>query len=319
MLKGDMAPFLYLSILLTIVALTAIVVFLFYFRKIILVPLRQISTTLDTHNPKHIELLNNNTDEFKKLRTLILKFFLQEELLKKNNAELNDNNATKDKLFSIIAHDLRNPVGNILVISDLLRLSLKNQEQENLAELIEIIGYQAKETLELLETLFEWAKSQTGQITYKPEILNIKTIIEQVIEIHNPAAQLKGIAIDSETSDEIQIFADKNMLNTILRNLITNAIKFTYRGGLIQISAKQKTDSTEITITDNGVGMNEKTLDSLFHIETTHTTVGTANEKGTGLGLIICKEFIEKHGGQIRIISTLNTGSKFIFNLPTAG
>jgi len=319
MLKEDMAPFLYLSILLTIIALTAIVIFLFYFRKIILVPLRQISTTLDTHNPEHIKLLNSNTNEFEKLKKLILKFFLQEELLKQNNAELNNNNATKDKLFSIIAHDLKNPVGNILAISNLLNSSLKNQEQENFAEFVEMIGSQAKETLDLLETLFEWAKSQTGKISFKPEILNLKAIIEQVIEIHNPAAQLKDIVIESEISEEIKIFADQNMLNTILRNLTTNAIKFTYPGGLIQISAVQKTDSTEITVADNGIGMDEKTIESLFHIDITHTSIGTANEKGTGLGLIICKEFIERHGGQIKIESKFGKGSKLIFRLPTAG
>ncbi|MBV5312720.1 MAG: hypothetical protein JZU47_05445 [Prolixibacteraceae bacterium] len=317
MLKEDMEPFLYLSIILTIIALTAIVIFLFYFRKIILVPLRQISTTLDTRNPEHIKLLNSNTNEFEKLKKLILKFFLQEELLKKNNAELKNNNVTKDKLFSIIAHDLKNPVGNILVISKLINSNLKNQEQENLAELIEMIGSQAEETLELLETLFDWAKSQTGQITHKPEILNLKTLIEQVIETHNPAAQLKDIVIESETSEEIKIFADQNMLNTILRNLTTNAIKFTYPKGRIRISAEQKTDNIEITVSDNGIGMDEKTIDSLFRIDTTHTAMGTADEKGTGLGLIICKEFIERHGGQIKIESKLGKGSKFIFNLPT--
>jgi len=315
-LKEDMAPFLYLSILVTLIALSVIIVFLFYFRKIILVPLGQISTTLNTHNSEHIRMLSSDTDEFKKLKTLILQFFWQEELLKKNNAILKENSATKDKLFSIIAHDLKNPVGNILAISELLTQSIKNKENETSEDLLTMIGSQAKETMNLLETLFDWAKSQSGQISYKPQLLNLQKIVEQVIEIYNPAALLKGITIGTELPDKIQVFTDPNMLNTILRNLITNAIKFTHQGGSIYISAEIKPDGTEITVADNGIGMDKKTQESLFHIDTTTTTTGTANEKGTGLGLIICKEFIEKHNGWIQVESEQGKGSKFIFNLP---
>ena len=317
-LTSNMSTFLYLSILVTLLAISSIIVFLFYFRKIILVPLQQISTTLNTRNPEHINSLNEHTDEFKQLGALILQFFWQEELLKKNNAELKENNATKDKLFSIIAHDLKNPIGNILMISELMVNSMKNHENETSEELLAMIGSQAKETMNLLETLFEWAKSQTGQINYKPEILNLQKIIEQVVEIHNPAALLKGINFDIVQSDEIFVFADPNMLQAVLRNLITNAIKFTNQGGLISITAEILPDSAKITVADNGVGMDIKTQKSLFHIDTTLTTTGTANEKGTGLGLIICKEFIEKHGGRIRVESEPGKGSKFIFNLPSA-
>jgi len=317
-LTSNMSTFLYLSILVTLLAISSIIVFLFYFRKIILVPLQQISTTLNTRNPEHINSLNEHTDEFKQLGALILQFFWQEELLKRNNAELKENNATKDKLFSIIAHDLKNPIGNILMISELMANSMKNQENETSEELLAMIGSQAKETMNLLETLFEWAKSQTGQINYKPEILNLQKIIEQVVEIHNPAALLKGINFDIVQPDEIFVFADPNMLQAVLRNLITNAIKFTNQGGLISITAEILPDSSKITVADNGVGMDIKTQKSLFHIDTTLTTTGTANEKGTGLGLIICKEFIEKHGGRIRVESEPGKGSKFIFNLPTA-
>lgn len=317
-LTSNMTTFLYLSILVTLIAMSSIIVFLFYFRKIVLVPLQQISTTLNTRNPEHINSLNKHTDEFKQLGALILQFFWQEELLKRNNAELKENNATKDKLFSIIAHDLKNPIGNILMISELMANSMKNQENETSEELLAMIGSQAKETMNLLETLFEWAKSQTGHINYKPEILNLQKIIEQVVEIHNPAAILKGINLDIVQSDEIFVFADPNMLQAVLRNLITNAIKFTNQGGLISITAEILPDCSKITVADNGVGMDQETQKSLFHIDTTVTTTGTANEKGTGLGLIICKEFIEKHGGRIRVESEPGKGSKFIFNLPSA-
>lgn len=316
-LTSNTTTFLDLSILVTLIATAAIVVFLFYFRKIVLVPLQKISTTLNTRNPEHIKVLNQHTDEFKQLGALILQFFRQEELLKRNNAELKENNATKDKLFSIIAHDLKNPIGNILMISELMGDSMKNQENETSKELLAMIGSQAKETMNLLATLFDWAKSQTGQINYKPELLNLQKIIEQVVEIHNPAAIVKGINFDIVQSDEIFVFADPNMLQTVLRNLITNAIKFTNQGGLISITTKVLSDGSEITVADNGVGMDQKTLESLFRIDTILTT-GTANEKGTGLGLILCKEFIEKHGGRIRVESEPGKGSKFIFNLPSA-
>lgn len=318
MLKGEMAPFLYISILLTIVALAAIVVFLFYFRNLILKPLTIISETLKTRNTKHLDLFTNNSNEFQKIKDLILRFFEQEEVLQRSNLELKETNATKDKLFSVIAHDLKNPVGNIQAISNLLAESTKNGEKETTNELLSMIELQTKETMTLLETLFEWAKSQTGRISFKPEILGLKDIVEQVIETHNPAAQLKGISIESGVTDEIKVFADKNMLNTILRNLITNAIKFTNPGGLIRISAEQKTDCTEITVSDNGIGMDKYKIGSLFHIDLTHTTLGTANENGTGLGLIICKEFVEKHGGTIQVISLTGKGSKFSCSLPSA-
>jgi signal transduction histidine kinase len=316
MLKEELAPFLYISILLTVIALLAIVVFIFYFRNLILKPLSIISETLKTRSTEHLNSFNNNSDEFQKIRNLILQFFEQDEMLKRSNQELRETNATKDRLFSIIAHDLKNPVGNIHLISNLLSESITNNEKENTKELLSLIDQQTKETMALLETLFEWVKSQTGKVSFKPEIHSLKTITEQVIEIHNPAAQLKGISIESGTTDELMVFADKNMLKTVLRNLITNAIKFTHPGGLVRISAERKTNSIEITVADNGVGMDEKTISTLFHIEKNHSTLGTAKEKGSGLGLIICKEFVEKHGGSIRIQSTPGQGSRFIFTLP---
>ncbi|MDP2339161.1 MAG: ATP-binding protein [Bacteroidota bacterium] len=315
--KEDMAIFLYLSLLVTLIAFTAMVVFLFYFRKIILVPLSKISTTLNTHNPEHVESLNSSTDEFQKLGALILQFFWQEEVLKKNNAELHEINGAKDKLFSIIAHDLKNPVGNILIISELLDESMKNQEQENSAELLGMIGSQARETLSLLETLFDWAKSQTGQMNYKPEILNLKRAADQVIGILKPAATLKNITVESLQSEETQVFADPNMLSVILRNLTTNAIKYTNPGGTIRISAAILPDETVITVSDDGIGMAQETQAKLFLIDTNMTTPGTANEKGTGLGLVISKEFVEKHGGHIKVKSEPGKGSQFIFSLPS--
>jgi signal transduction histidine kinase len=315
-LKSDLSLFLILSVVLTLTAFAAIIVFLLYFRNLILKPLSLISKTLKTRNAEHLNSVNGNTNEFKKIRSLILQFFQQEELLKTSNIELKETNATKDKLFSIIAHDLKNPIGNIQVISILLSESIKNNEKETSEELLSMISSQTKETMALLETLFDWAKSQTGQFNFSPAILNLKETIGQVIEIHQPSAMLKDIRIESTVPAETRVFADLNMLKTILRNLISNAIKFTHQGGFIKITADLKSNGTEITVSDNGIGMDDNTLSSLFQIDNSKTTKGTANEKGTGLGLIICKEFIEKHGGSIRAESAPGKGTSFIFFMP---
>lgn len=317
-LSDEMELFWYLSLIVTAIACVAVVIFLFYFRKIILVPIRQLSTALDTRNPKYLDVQIENTDEFKKMKSLILQFFLQEELLRNKNAELKENNATKDKLFSIIAHDLKNPVGNILMISELLVDSFKNKDFETSEELLELIGSQSKETMNLLETLFDWAKSQSGQINYSPEELILKEIVLQVVEIINPVASIKGITVEMNLEPDLKVLADKNMIHTVLRNLVSNAIKFTNTGGFVQILACKLADGIEISVKDSGVGMTGDTLKSLFHIDSSVTTNGTAGEKGSGLGLIICMEFIEKHGSHIHVESEPERGSKFSFSLPMA-
>lgn len=317
-LNESMNQLLYLSVLVALIALAAMFVFLYYFRRIILVPIQNISLTLDSRNPEFMDSTSNTTEEFKKLKSLILQYFLQEELLKNKNTELRENNVTKDKLFSIIAHDLKNPVGNIQLISELLLDSYQKKDFQTLEELIEMIGSQSKETLSLLETLFDWAKSQAGKINYSPEEVNLKEIVPQVIDIINPAASLKGITIESDVESDLKVFADKNMIYTVLRNLTSNATKFTHNGGIIQISANKQMDDIEISVKDTGIGMSPETLRTLFHVDSSITTSGTAGEKGSGLGLIICKEFIEKHGRHIQVDSLPNEGSKFTFCLPSA-
>lgn len=318
-IKHDLALFLYLSLFITFIALVAIIVFWIYFRKIVLVPISQISQTLYSHNPDYIASFHDQSDEFNKLASLIIRSFEQEEQLKINNAELVDTNATKDKLFSIIAHDLKNPVGNILMISQLLHSTINNQD-EAATELITMIEDQANETLNLLGTLFEWAKSQTGQLSYDPEQISLEAITNRITEHLLPAAQIKNIAITTNCSRDTLLLADLNMLETILRNLITNAIKFTREGGNISIYDRRLPDQqVEITVEDNGIGMDAAMQARLFRVDTTHSTNGTNNEKGTGLGLILCRDFIERHGGTIRVISSPGMGSKFIFTMPVAG
>lgn len=314
-IRHDLSIFLYLSLLVTFIALAAMAIFLIYFRKTIQLPITQIRQTLDLRDPQYIAPLKNRSDEFNRLGEMIAHSFEQEEQLKLKNAELLDTNATKDKLFSIIAHDLKNPVGNILLMSQLLH-STSEREEEN-KELIGMIEDQAKETLNLLGTLFEWAKSQTGQTSFQPEIINLAETVTRVTEYLSPAVKLKNISVTTQCSVNTRLFADVNMLETILRNLITNAIKFTSEGGSIRIYDEiLPGHEVQITVEDNGIGMDADTRARLFKVDNTQSTSGTNNEKGTGLGLILCRDFIEKHGGSIRVVSAPGEGSRFIFTMP---
>lgn len=315
-LKHGLSTFLIFSALVTLVAMLAMIVFLFYFRKIILVPLSKINATLDSHDPQHISSFSNHTDEFKTLGLLISEFFRQQEELKRNNAELHEINATKDKLFSIIAHDLKNPVGNIVGVTELLVSYMGKRDMETSDELVNLLNHQANEALSLLETLFDWARSQSGKVGFNPVMNDLNQIVENVLENLNSSALLKEIVILPPETNNVKVFADVNMLTTILRNLVTNSIKFTKAGGTIFVSARMSDNNTEITVADTGIGMDQKTLDMLFKIESNLSTNGTAKEKGTGLGLIICKEFIEKHGGQIRVFSEVGKGSQIVLTLP---
>ncbi|MGV8945339.1 MAG: PAS domain-containing sensor histidine kinase [Lutibacter sp.] len=241
---------------------------------------------------------------------------LREQELKESENQLKELNATKDKLFTIIAHDLRSPFNTILGFSDLLANNIENYDSEKIAKFNAQINSAAANTLVLLDNLLDWAKSQTGQIKFKPVKLNLQPIIERIIEVLNPTAELKNITLSYIQFDRIEVYADQYMLKIILRNLIANAIKFTNSKGSIKVNALKKNNFIEITVSDNGIGMSKKTLNKLFSIQTNETTLGTANEIGSGLGLILCKEFIEKQGGKIWVESEIGKGSDFKFTLP---
>jgi PAS domain S-box-containing protein len=242
---------------------------------------------------------------------------LAEEKLAKYHNQLKELNATKDKLFSIIAHDLRSPFSTILGFSELLFENIRKVDIETSLEYIEQINSTAKQTLLQLENLLAWAKTQTGQIYFNPENLQLQNIIQEVVDPLNSSAILKNIILDYSISNSIVVFADHNMLQAVLRNLVSNGIKFTNFGGSIFIEVVTKQNLVEITVSDNGVGMDEETCDKLFRIDTTIVTTGTANERGSGFGLILCKEFVEHNGGKIWAKSKIGKGSKFIFTLPT--
>jgi PAS domain S-box-containing protein len=236
-----------------------------------------------------------------------------ENLIIESEEQLKELNATKDKLFSIIAHDLRSPFNNIIGLSDLLLENIISFEESE--KYIKILNSSAKNTLVLLDNLLNWAKSKTGHLRFKPENILFSEIILKNISLNRLLAETKNISINYFSSDDVEVYADENMLKTVLRNLISNAIKFTNVGGNIKIYAFLKQDHVEITISDNGIGMNEKKRKSLFDIST-KTTLGTANENGSGLGLVLCKEFVMKNKGEIWVESEEGKGSSFKFTLP---
>lgn len=246
---------------------------------------------------------------------------LKELLRAKENAEeseskLKELNANKDKILSIIAHDLRSPFNGILGFSELLILNINKFEISESEKYLEIINSSAKNTLILLDNLLNWAKSQTNQINFNPQKIALSSIIQEIIEISNSQATVKNISLNYSQSDEIEVYADKNMLMIILQNLTSNAIKFTKTGGHINVVGKLEQNWVEITISDNGIGMKKEIIKKLFDFSTNSTSLGTANEKGSGLGLVLCKEFINKHGGVIWVESEDGKGSDFKFTLP---
>lgn len=225
-------------------------------------------------------------------------------------------NATKDKFFSIIAHDLKNPFNSIIGFSELMTKNIDRYDKKTIKRFGENINNAAISTLKLLENLLEWSRSQSGKINYNPHLLKLNVIIQDTIGVIKNQADKKEITIENKSGSNIQVLADNNMLNTILRNLISNAIKFTHRNGKVVVSAQTKNNMVEVSVADNGIGMSKQIQDKLFKISEKVTSHGTENETGTGIGLILCKEFVEKHGGSIWVESEKNKGATFTFTIP---
>jgi signal transduction histidine kinase len=232
------------------------------------------------------------------------------------NKELQEINATKDKFFSIIAHDLKNPFNSIISFSNLLVLGLPSLDRERLHKFAANINDSAQDTYKLLENLLEWARSQTGRIEFKQEKTDLKNIFDLACGNTHSMAANKNISLNCELTEHINVFVDKNMINTVLRNLISNAVKYSYNGGAIKILTVLKVGEVEISVVDNGVGLEQEQIKKLFKISEKVSTSGTEKETGTGLGLLLCKEFVEKHGGKIWVESEFEKGSSFRFTLP---
>ncbi|MCD4695611.1 MAG: tetratricopeptide repeat-containing sensor histidine kinase [Bacteroidales bacterium] len=236
--------------------------------------------------------------------------------LSKREKELEEANITKDKFFSIIAHDIKNPFSSILGFSKLLKEDIDNLNRKEQKKYAEIISESSENLFKLLENLLQWSRAQTNKIEFNPEIFNLPDLLFSNIGIYKNAAIRKEIKIITDFNSRVEVFADKGMADVVIRNLLSNAIKFTKKKGRIEISVIENIDNVQIGIIDNGVGIKQSEIAKLFRIDSMVKSAGTENEMGTGLGLNICKEFVKRNKGEIWVESLENNGSRFFFTLP---
>jgi signal transduction histidine kinase len=246
-----------------------------------------------------------------------LQLYRQKIELQEQSRKLQRLNAEKDKFFSIIAHDLRGPIGGLMSLSELMADETEEFTPEEKKEMMLALNRSSVSVFSLLENLLEWARMQQGLISFNPAPVKLLPIIYESIIIVQEIIKSKGVEIINESSATLEVYADKNMLQAILRNLVSNAIKFTPRGGKITVSANVTgNDFVEISVKDSGIGMSSDIQDNLFQLDVETNRRGTEDEPSSGLGLILVKEFVEKHGGKIRIESAVGQGSNFTFTIP---
>ncbi len=241
-----------------------------------------------------------------------------EAVIKNKNEQLQKAINTKNMFISIIAHDLKNPFNAILGLSEMLLRRMKTNENADKrnVEMVSLINQSAKSTFEMLNNLLIWARSQQNTIKFEPVILNLHDVADETVKEVKGQAEKKHITVINNISGKQEVFADKQMLQTIIRNLTGNSIKFTNEGGLIILSSKEDQNNVTVIVEDNGVGMTKETMSQLMLVNKNKSTNGTQGETGTGMGLLICKEFIDKHHGNVTIESEVEKGSKFFISFP---
>ncbi len=245
-----------------------------------------------------------------------IKIKKQKDKLEKQRQQLTELNATKDKFFSIIAHDLRSPLSTIISFFDFLNSQLDDLDKEEMIGLIQNIHNSTNSLLKLLDNLLQWSSAQTGRIVCEPKKFDLAQVAKANIDFSRMNAERKKIKLFSEIKEKTFVFADENMITTVIRNLISNSLKFTKEEGSVSITAKDTGKFIEVSVIDTGVGIKKESIKKLFRIDVKHTTIGTFQEKGSGLGLILCKEFIENNGGKIRVESEPGKGTTIKFTLP---
>ncbi|WP_372751497.1 ATP-binding protein [Labilibaculum sp.] len=271
----------------------------------------------------NIRIIDTVLNPLRKIRKrMVIKDLLEEELtqqtitIEKQRKELESVNATKDKFFSIIAHDLKNPFASLIGASDILVEGSEELSKEQVKTFSGIINKSARQAYRLLENLLTWSRMQTGSIAWQPKEIDLWDLVNEVVILHTGSAESKEIEIKANIDEDLKIMADPNMINTVVRNLVSNAIKFTPRGGEISVSSHLNGKYVEIWVVDSGIGIDSEDQKKLFRIDEQVTNNGTENETGTGLGLLLCKEFVERHKGKIWVESCLGKGSAFKFSLP---
>jgi len=266
-----------------------------------------------------ILLIQQNASKRKAFNLLEFKNYqvhkMKDEIDGQSN-KLKQLNSTKDKFFSIIAHDLKNPFNSIAGFTDLMIENNEIYDAAKRLKFLKIIKGSTAKVSSLLDNLLIWASSQSGNLKFNPKNINLAQQVAGVISFLEIQAINKDISVINKVEKNVHVNADENMLDTILRNLISNAIKFTLPKGEIQVFSSLKNDFVEITVNDNGVGMTEAEIATIFNVNEINSSLGTSNEQGSGLGLILCKDFVESHGGKIWVESVINEGSEFKFTLP---
>lgn len=305
-----------------------------WFRALLIILVFSVFISFTKYRMRRIQKLNKKLDLMVKKRTLELELknkqvesqndllvekneeiIMQAQELEKSNIELLNANKTKNKFFSIIAHDLKGPMGNIMGISELLEKKIDSYPKEKIGKYAHMIHFSTDRLYKLLLNLLDWSRTQAGHIKMSPESFSSDKLIKDIIVLLKPLADNKNIMMMYEGKDAT-VYADYNMINTVVRNIVSNSIKFTPNYGVIYITASVSQKMCLIAIRDTGVGMDKDTLNGLFKIDQNISRKGTNDERGTGLGLIICKEFIEKNNGSISVSSELEKGSEFIISIP---
>jgi len=260
-------------------------------------------------------LIDSNITDLKKAESQIKN---QKAEIEAHRDELRIINATKDKLFSIIAHDLKNPFNSIIGFSELLQNNYEELDEPSIREYISLIYNSSVTAYQLLQNLLDWSRSQLDRIQLKPEIISVTPLIRMTIELFSSGALSKQIELIDKSDEKAVICADNNMINTVIQNLTNNAIKFTRKGGKVIFETNSGDSFTKIIITDTGIGMPPEKIRSLFDLEEIQSTSGTQGETGTGLGLVVCKEFIEKNNGTISVWSEPGRGTAVTLTLPNS-
>jgi PAS domain S-box-containing protein len=239
-----------------------------------------------------------------------------EEAIKKYNTELKELNESKDKFFSIVSHDLRSPFNGLLGLANLMASEFDSLPYEELKNIADSLNSSANHLFKYIENLLEWSRLQTGKMVCQPAKLDLQNSLINVLNILSINISRKNLSVEYHLEDDSNVYADPNMVNSILDNLISNAIKFTNNGGKIKISTAKQGFFLTIIVEDNGIGIKDEDINKLFTLHTHHSNEGTEGERGTGLGLLICKEMVEANGGKILVDSKLGKGTTFYFTLP---
>lgn len=256
--------------------------------------------------------------QFEEIQLQKARIEAQKASIEEKNRNLELLNATKDKFFSIIAHDLKGPLNTLISFSNLLANDPALMSPQEIKVIAQELNKSVKNTSRLTENLLTWARSQMDNLGFYPVSTSLNKLVEDNIGLFQTMAHQKGITLKADLATDATIYADESHIRFVLRNLISNALKFTKVGGTVEISIQLTDTMVEVAVSDNGLGISEEIIDKLFRIDAKHTTLGTAGEKGTGLGLVLCKEFVEKNGGQLHIRSQAGKGSTFSFYVQAA-